>query len=121
MPDVIHADQNADDRGLEVQRVLLPALRQLRTLLPETPRLKNTRSRSGYVAPVARRDQQRVARAEGLMGIPVAGATAVGDGIPLEQDAAVRLKDRHVRRGGPQGGSGGNEHEEREQIGFHND
>ena len=101
VPDVIHADQNADQIRLEIEAVGLPALRQLKHFVAADPAIEHGVVCFRMIHQQLRRREPRVTVAQCGLLICRTGrgllATGVRDGVALEEDHLPVLEQRTRR------------------------
>ena len=96
VPEVVHADENAQHVRLQVEAIGLPALGELKHLVAADAAIEDLQIRVGPIDQQLRRGEPGIAVAErGLRigGRVLAAAAGVGDRIALEQDRLPRLDD----------------------------
>ena len=113
VPEVVHADQNAQQVGFQVEAIRLPALGQLKHLVAADTAIEDLQRVVGPGHQQFRRRQPRVAVAQSGLVVGcghlrwVATSTRVGDRIPLKENH-VAPGDKVATAGRPRfGGLGG--------------
>src|SRR5690606_30615529 len=89
VPDVVHADEDAQKVGRDVDRVLLPALVEIGDLVPRDAAVVDLERILGTRRKEIGSDEERVAtthRARGVRALVAAIATGIRDRVALEED-----------------------------------
>ena len=97
---VVDADENAEEVGLEIKGVWLPAAGEGGNGIAADAAVQEDQMPSGEFFTVLGGDDELVAVAENVVGIAVAAPIAIRDGIALKQDS------RSVKKGGEGIGGG---------------
>ena len=112
---VVNADENAEDSGFQVEGVMLPASFQIGDFVAADSAVEEGEFTIGIESTVFRCDDELVAVTEGVVGVFITPAVAVGDGVALKQDAGAFLKNGDGRflcvRNAKQCGEGGDDGE----------
>lgn len=110
VPVVIHADEDAEDVRLEIDRVLLPTLFQVGDLVAADSPVDEGQVKVREGGAVLGGDDEHVTVAQDVIRILTATTVAVRERIALEQDARAGLEDADWFDGAKQrGGSRGDE------------
>ena len=108
MPDVVDSDEDAEDGGVEIEGVLLPAFLEVGDFVAADTAIVNAEAEVRVAAENAAAGEKGVSATEGGlvigMSLVLFVASGVGDGITLEKNGVVFLKGGLGGRG--LGGSG---------------
>ncbi len=91
---VVHADQHAQHVRLQLERVLLPAFLQIEHGVAADPAVDEVKVPLGKGCTKLGREEEHIAVAEDMIRVGAASAGAVGNGVPLEENAGVLVKNQ---------------------------
>lgn len=90
VPHVVHADEDGEDGGLEIESVLLPAGLELGDFVAANAAVEDLEVEAGVGAEEIAADEEGIAASEGALVVGLVGflaaAAGVGDGVALEED-----------------------------------
>lgn len=96
MPDVIHADENAEDRGLKIDGVFFPTLLKVGHFMSADSAIENLEIKSGVAAENSAGCVEWVSLAECFGGVGLALLlfipSSIRDGVTLEEDDVAFFK-----------------------------
>ncbi len=107
---VVHADEDAQHVGLQVERVLLPTLLQVEHGVAADAAIEEVELQLGERRPVLGGDDEDITVPQDVVRVGTAPAVAVRDRVALEQDAGTGRE-----RGDGFGGVEGDQQKERDR------